>query len=746
MTRRQIMLAVFSVGLSLLVLSCASIIILTLQLPDISQLENISLQRPLRILSQEGLLIDEYGEKHRTPLPMNRIPKSLINAVIATEDQRFYDHHGVDLFGLARAAIQLVRTGHKTQGASTITMQVARNYFLTREKTYTRKLKEVLLALKIESHLSKNKILWLYLNKIFFGYRAYGVGAAAQVYYGCNPEQLSLAQVAMLAGLPKAPSRNNPIHNPNIALKRRAHVLFRMHELGMMTDQDYALSSNAPITARLHRPKRELIAPYAAEMVRKQLYAQYGEYAYTSGMVARTTIRAARQRAANAALLHGLDAYDRRHAYRQSEQNLQSLFGKDVQLWMRALAAIKPHADLQAVAIIKTGRTSLTALTRKGDTITVFNPNQHWANAFSHFISGDVIQVAFNPGDQQWQLAQTPEIEGAIVAINPHTGAIEAISGGGHLDEDGFNRATQAWRQAGSAFKPFIYTSALEHGYSLATRVNDGPIVLSGQDGKITWRPQNHTHQFYGPTPLIRGLTKSLNLVSVRILRDIGVKTVHKQLDRFGLDPKRQPSSLSIVLGSGDVTPLQMATAYSVFANGGYLIKPHILHTQNDLKKSNQPVQQAIDAQVAYLMDFALKETIRSGTGRLALKLGRSDLAGKTGSTNDQKDAWFCGYNNDLVTVVWVGFDQPISTHEYGSQAALPIWIEFMQSALQKIPNHQQTPPPGIIRARINLKTGHPTDASDPDSRLVPFRIGHQPKVFLAQKTAWQAHTLNEVF
>jgi penicillin-binding protein 1A len=720
---------------------------LEIQLPNVETLNNIQLQVPLSVYTSDDELIGEFGEIRRNPVTLDQVPKQLVNAVIATEDQRYYEHPGVDIFGVFRAARELVLTGKKSQGASTITMQVARNFFLTRQKTYGRKFNEMLLALKIDHDLSKEKIMELYLNKIYLGERAYGVGAAAQVYYGKKLSELTLSEIAMIAGLPQAPSRDNPISNPDAAMDRRNHVLQRMYELGYIKKAAYENALKEPNTASYHGQRIKVYAPYVAEMTRAAMYQQYGDAAYTSGFKVYTTINSKLQVAAGQALRDGLLAYDRRHGYRGPEKNLGS--NVNLSAWRSTLQQTPVFNHLQPAAVVQVGDNYANALLSNGQVIQIPWSGLSWARRYidnkylgatptqaSNVVKvGDVIRVQ-KTADGQWEMDEVPKVEGAIVAMNPNSGQIVALSGGFSFQESYFNRVIQASRQPGSNFKPFFYSAALDKGYTLATTINDAPIVQEDSSG--IWRPVNDTLKFYGPTRLREALIQSRNLVSIRLLRDIGISYALNYVSRFGFDPSTLPHSLSLALGSGVVTPLQIVNGYAVFANGGYRVTPYLIDkvSTEDGKmiyqskfpavctqpnNCNNAAPQVITPQNAYLITSALQDVIRKGTGEGALVLNRTDVAGKTGTTNDQMDAWFSGYNSDLVATVWVGFDQPQSLYEYGSAAAIPIWVQFMQQALQGAPEHTMPEPQGIVTVHIDSKTGLLAGPNDPNAMFELF-------------------------
>jgi penicillin-binding protein 1A len=780
------------VGLAILVIHIEN------ELPDVSVLNDVQMQVPLRIYTNDGKLIAEYGEKRRVPVPYEQIPKQLVNAVLATEDQRFFEHPGVDFLGLMRASVQLALTGTKSQGGSTITMQVARNFFLSPQKTYTRKLKEILLAMKIEHELDKEKILDLYLNKIYFGNRAYGVAAAAQVYFGKNLNELTLPEIATIAGLPKAPTGLNPLLHPTASLERRNHVLSRMLEHHYIDQKTYENAIKAPLTASYHELSVSNDAPYVAEMVRNAMVSQFGEEnAYTSGYKVYTTIDTRLQSIANVALDNALFAYEQRHGYRGPVKNLGKSSLNDPDALTQILRKMPSPSPLKPAVVIALHEQSATMLLGNTQEITLTWEGLSWARrqmAHGQYLGrsptraddilklGDVVYIRpmANAVDT-WQLTQIPEVQGALIAMRPKDGAILALDGGFDYYLSSFNRVTQAQRQPGSSFKPFIYAAGLAKGLTLATVINDAPIAIDSPDGSL-WRPQNSTKKFYGPTRLRVALTKSRNLVSIRLLQLIGIHYTTEYLENFGFSAKSLPHSPSLALGTASLTPLELATGYTVFASGGYQIKPyfidHILdakgqplyqaspqqacesclaHEDNtswttdtnawsnpdeaepeiempDLSHQEKSTQApdniahlAISPQVAYLITSALQDVIKDGTGRAALSLNRSDIAGKTGTTNEQKDGWFAGYNSDIVTITWIGYDQPRSLFEYGAEAALPMWIDFMSKALAGKPSHTMPQPKGIVTVRIDPKTGYPIRSGDDNGFLEVFDENHIP-------------------
>jgi len=731
------------------------------ELPNIDELNTVQLQVPLRIYTHDGKLIGEYGEKRRIPVPYDQIPKPLIDAVLATEDQRYFAHPGIDIPGLLRAAVQLVITGRKDQGGSTITMQVARSFYLTRHKTFGRKLREILLALKIDHKLNKQKILELYLNKIFLGNRAYGVGAAAEVYYGKDLKDLTLDQYAMLAGLPKAPSTLNPLADEDAAKKRRDHVLARLYELHYIDEKAYQDAIKAPLNARYHAPQIEVQAPYVGELARKQLEQMYGEDVYTNGYKVYTTITSRLQEAANEAVRTQLLAYDERHGYRGPTKNLGIPDIDHLEKWEETLSDTPVVNGLEPVAVVDMTNKTVTVLRASGAMMTIPWKGLSWAHkhidtdeetgdtgespqkANDIIGLGDLIYIASTPSG--WRLAQIPKAEAGLIALNPINGEILALIGGFDYQHSNFNRITAAERQPGSSFKPFIYSAAFDKGYTLATVINDAPIVIQNPYDNTVWRPQNHEHRFYGPTRLRDAIIHSRNLVSIRLLNLIGTHYAVDYLQRFGFSKAQLPPELSLALGTANVTPLQVATGYAVFANTGFKVDPfiidHILDREGKTiyqakplvacplcltphesdKKNANYAPRVISAQNAFLMTSALHDVIQSGTATKAKSLQRIDLAGKTGTTQDQVDAWFAGYNPDVVAVTWVGFDQPKSLHEYGAQAALPMWIDFMQQALKDSPDHPLFQPPGIVSVRIDPLTGKRTTANDPVARFEYF-------------------------
>lgn len=739
-----------------LVVACFYIYMMV-ALPSVSVLRDMRMQTPLYVYTADHQLIASFGEKRRIPIALKEAPPLLIKGILDTEDKRFFEHPGVDVLGLVRASIKLIATGRKSQGASTITMQVARNFFLSSKKTFTRKINEILLAIKISQAFSKEKVLTLYLNKIYLGHRAYGVAAAAQVYYGKSLDDLSLPQLAMLAGLPQAPSRENPITNPAKAMKRRNHVLERMLEAGDINQAQYAAAIEAPVTASYHELDVAVKAPYVAEMVRDELVQQYGERAYTGGFNVVTTIDSEMQKAANRAVENGLLAYDRRHGYRGPEMHWTvAMDAPDANATIaKHLEDLPVMGDLLPAMVVSVEDQEATVMLPNRERVTLPWSGIQWArmnhngvlgpvpeNAADVLSVGDVVRVE-NKGST-WRLSQVPEAQAALVAIDDRNGAIRAMVGGFSFNQSHYNRAIQAKRQPGSSFKPFIYASALAKGYTLASTFDDAPVVVPDVGENPWWRPQNVEERFYGPTRLRVGLVKSRNLLTVRLLQAVGLPFTIDYCARFGFDQDAMPNSLSMALGSGVLSPLVLTRAYAIIANGGYAVDTHVMQSLHDnsghvlalparpvvcehCEADQKPAQRVISPEISYLINSALESVISEGTGRGAKVLHRSDLAGKTGTTNDQVDAWFAGYAGDVVTTVWVGFDQPHSLGEYGSGVALPIWVDFMRVALKQRPIKHLPRPSDIISVRIDPKTGALAQ-SGRSSLFELFRRDYVPK------------------
>jgi penicillin-binding protein 1A len=696
-------------------------------LPPLEALTDYKPKLPLRVYTADGALVAEFGEERRAFIPIDKVPKYMKQAIIAAEDERFYTHGGVDTLGVLRAAGANLLSGGAKEGASTITMQVARNFFLSNEKTLTRKLSEAMLAMKIEHSLSKDKILELYINQIYLGQRAYGFEAAARTYFGKPMQDLTLAEFAMLAGLPKAPSRYNPVVNFPRAKARQEYVLGRMAKLKFIDEPTRAAAVAQKLVIRQARQHTDVAADYAAEMVRQTLFEKYGEAIYSSGFKAVTTLRKTQQAAANRAVWQGIADYDQRYGYRGPEKQVSlpaDKAARDAAI-AGALEDLAPVSDMLPAVVVSAGPKLIRAQLDDGRVVDIAGNSLKWVEQWTaakkgrQLLPGAVVRVQATGGRPTWRLVQLPEVEAALVALNPNDGAITALVGGFDFNRNKFNRVTQAWRQPGSSFKPFIYSAALEKGYTPATLIDDAPITLSAEEaGGTAWEPKNYDGSTSGPVRMRVALTKSLNLVSVRILQGIGPYYARDYIRRFGFDPARHPPYLTMALGAGSVTPLQLASAYGVFANGGFGVKPYLIDKVYD--KNGQLLMQAspqrvghnaprvIDARNAWLMTSMLQDVTRYGTAARAAQLGRGDLAGKTGTTNDARDTWFAGYTPDLVAISWMGFDQPrsLGRHETGGQAALPMWMQFMGTALRGLPQKGWPMPGGLVSVRIDPATG----------------------------------------
>jgi penicillin-binding protein 1A len=775
---RFLLSAVFTLTIVLLILSVVLYVKIEPQLPSIALLKDVQLQVPLRIYTSDRKLMAEFGEKRRSPVRIEDVPPVLIQAFLAAEDDRFFEHPGVDIQGLLRAGVELLRTGQKRQGGSTITMQVARNFFLTTEKTYLRKLNEILLAFRIEHSLSKQEILELYLNKIYLGHRAYGVEAAARVYYGVDINELSVARMAMIAALPKAPSRVNPVNSPEAALARRNYILGRMHSLGYIDTEVYSKALAEVDDASLHTVQVDVSAPYLAEMVRDDIVKRYGEDAYTSGFEVVTTIESALQTAANRALHDTLLEYSRRHGYRGPEGHVDPA-GVAIDALPGLLVDYPPRSGIEAGLVTSVADRAVEVVLRSGQTITLEWDGLSWARAYKNVnrmgkapekaadvvAVGDIIRVETDK-ESNWRLTQLPQVQGALVSLRPNDGAVVALVGGFDFSLSKFNRATQAMRQPGSSFKPIIYSAALEKGFTPASIINDAPVVFDDNALESTWRPENYSGKFYGPTRLRKALYLSRNLVSVRILQSIGASYAAQYAERFGFESSQLPHDLTLALGSASVTPLQMARAYAVFANGGYLVDPYFIQRIQDAlgqeiysarprvvcpdcpqniegivnatDTSLNLAEAVITPQNAWLMNSMLQDVIQRGTGRRAIALGRSDLSGKTGTTNDQKDAWFCGYNPSLVTTAWVGFDKldPLGRAETGGHAALPMWMQYMGAALAGTENQKREQPEGLVTVRIDPNTGLLARGGQSDAIFETFREAEVPQLSVDSRAA----------
>ena len=750
-----------------LIAAASAYYLLAPKLPDTQTLKQTQLQIPLRLFSSEGELMAEFGEKRRVPVEYKDLPEPLIQAFLAAEDDRFYQHPGVDYQGIIRAAYSLLMTGEKTQGGSTITMQVARNFFLSNEKTYLRKLNEIILALEMEQVLSKQEILTLYMNKIYLGKRAYGVGAAANVYYGRPISELTLPEMAMIAGLPKAPSRFNPVANPERAVIRRNYVLKRMWEVGYINEAAFLEASEAPVTARYHSREIEVYAPYVAEMVRTQLFEEYGEEIYTSGFNVYTTIRGEHQQAANKALQTALLEYDRRHGYRGPVAEIELAESEDKATLESKLEDYEAIGPLKPAVVTQVSDETATIFIRRVGFAELSLGSMKWARkklstnsrgAVPKTVSdvmkaGDIIRVE-NMQGESWKLAQLPEAQGALVAVAPFDGAVTALNGGFDYFNNKFNRVIQSRRQPGSGFKPFIYSAALEKGYTASSIINDAPVVFDDPGLENVWRPENYSGKFFGPTRLREGLIHSRNLISIRLLRDIGADYAVEYAKKFGFDDTMLHKNLSLALGSGSAAPWHMATAYAALANGGYKVEPYLIQRVEDangdiimqttpttvcetclLDNNNadntgfKVAEQIMTPQNHYIMNSLLRDVVKHGTGRKAMSLGRNDLAGKTGTTNDQLDAWFNGFHPELVAVSWVGFDTPrsLGRYETGGRAALPMWIDFMEVALQGLPEAPLEQPVDMVTVRIDPDTGLLARPDATDAIYETFREGHEP-------------------
>ncbi|MBQ0721561.1 MAG: penicillin-binding protein 1A [Gammaproteobacteria bacterium] len=761
-----------------LVVTTSLYLYLSPKLPSVETLKTVKLQTPLRVYSQDMKLIGEFGEKRRTPISFDAIPPQFVNAVLSAEDDGFYSHIGVDFKGLARAALELVTTGHIQTGGSTITMQLARNFFLSREQSFIRKFNEILLALRIEDELEKDEILALYANKIYLGNRSYGVEAAAMTYYGKSISELSLAQMAMIAGLPKAPSRFNPIINPERALTRRNWILGRMYKLGHIDRTALETARSHTITAQYHGSLKDYDAPYVAEIARQTAVDLLGAEAYTSGYSVLTTIDSTLQSYADRALVNGLLSYDWRHGYRGPEANFAN-----PEQWPVALQNTLPGQRLEPAIVTHVDASSIALQTRNNASITLSTENalQGLRSYISEnkrsapikdlgtvFSIGDLIRIN-KAANGEWQLTQIPDAQAALVSLNPETGAIQAMSGGLNFYQSPFNRVTQAQRQPGSNFKPFIYSAALEKGMTPASIINDAPLTFNDENIETQWRPVNSGGKFYGPTRLRQALYLSRNLVSIRVLQSTGITYAINTASKFGFNPKQLPHDLSLALGSHAVTPLAIASGYATFANGGYKIEPYLIEriassegenafqarhpvvcrdncaAKSDIEDSPddpskppplaaaQPAhpsaERILEPRIAYLVDSMLKDVVKRGTATKARAMKRSDIAGKTGTTNGPRDAWFSGYNPDLVTTTWLGFDdnRKLGRREFGGSAALPIWMDYMSKALANRPQRYHPQPAGLVSVRIDPTTGLRISPSEKNGIFELFREENLP-------------------
>jgi len=754
-------------------------------LPDVETLRDVKLQTPMRVYTGDGQLIGQFGEQKRSPLLFDAIPDQFIKALLAAEDDNFFSHRGIDIMGLMRAVSELVLTGEKGSGGSTLTMQVARNYFLTLDRTFMRKFNEILLAIEIERALDKQEIFELYFNRVFLGHRAYGFEAASQVYYGVGIGELGLAQHAMLAGIPKAPSRNNPISRPEAGKQRRDWILGRMLELGYINTGQYSAATQQAVVARHHGAQLSFTAHYAAEMARQEMLQRYGMAAYNDGYHVYTTIESELQQVARLAVIDGLITYDKRHGYRGPERQLPQADDNTAQLWRDTLAETVVIAGLLPAVVTEVKQDNVILLLADGSQQELW-----WENGLRQAAPyltenskgrrpktpddvlsvGDLIRITQQ--DDEWHLAQVPAAQAALVSLNPDNGAIISIVGGLGFELSKFNRATQAQRQPGSNFKPFVYSAALESGFTAASIINDAPVVMEDSSLEDIWRPENDGGKFYGPTRLRWALTKSRNLVSIRLVQQLGVNTLIDYVERFGFDTSDFTPDLSLALGTHAMSPLELATAYAMLANGGYRVEPYLIQRIDNLagervfdarppsvcrdcehatgqaetgpelsmeqiligQESQQDTPPAaprvMDERVNYIISSILRDVITRGTGRRALVLERSDIGGKTGTTNGPMDAWFSGYNRDVVTSAWVGFDNytPLGRKEFGGTAALPIWINYMREALLDSPEAERPLPAGIVHVRIDPDTGQLASSGQRNAIFEYFREEHVPR------------------
>ncbi len=803
----RILGALLAAALSVLVMVCMGFAgayqYLAPDIPDAASLRDVKTQLPLRVYSRDGKLMAQIGEQRRIPVAFDEIPTVVIDAFLAAEDARFYEHPGVDWQSLVRALVVNVSAGSVREGGGTITMQLARNTVLTSERTLRRKLKEVFLAMRLEREFSKQEILTLYLNRIFLGQRAYGIGAAAEVYFDKPVQDLTLAEAALIAGLPRSPSLDNPVASITRAHDRRAYVLRRMLELGKIEQSQHDAALDEPISSRMHGPIIELDAPYVAEMVRAEMLHRHGADALTAGYKVYTTLDSRLQQAANAATWRTILEYERRHGYRGPLERvdlallgdpagLNQLFKRNPQRGSLLAAVVTSVADRDAAVVL-----------RNGSSVAIDWDGMSWARpvidplkdalgpspktARDVLAAGDVVYVEPLP-ESKYRLGQLPAVSGALVALDPNDGAIVSLVGGFDFGSSKYNRVVQAQRQPGSAFKPFLYSAALERGFTPATLVNDAPIVLpggGGPEGDEEWRPQNITRKFYGPTPMREGLVRSRNLVSIRLLRGAGIGFALKHMARFGFGPQALPANLTLALGTGQVTPLEMARGFAVFANGGALVTPYFIQSVQDADgkelfraapaiacglcdiasagdaaavaadlaavpddvptlgkevsgdgigptgAGGPRAPQAISPANAFVMTDMMTDVVQRGTAqRAAAALNRKDIAGKTGTTSDRRDTWFVGFNADVAAAVWLGFDQErsLGENEEGGKTALPMWIYFMQEALRDKPEHRQPEPPGVVRMWVSRESGAPSRAGAPGALFETFLEQYAPQ------------------
>lgn len=695
-----------------------SVILASERLPSMEALTDYRPKVPLRIYTADGVLIGEFGEERRSVIKLEDVPQVMTRAILAAEDDRFFTHSGVDFLGIARAAFANLAAGGKAQGASTITMQLARNFFLSNERSYTRKIYEILVAFKIEQALSKEQILEIYLNQIYLGQRAYGFASAAQVYFGKPLAKISAAEAAMLAGLPKAPSAYNPVVNPKRAKIRQQYILGRMRVLGYLTEEQFQAAVAENLVLQPDRTDFALKAPYVAELARQLAFEQFRDDTYIAGLNVYTTVRSEDQRAANQAVRRGIIDYDRRYGYRGAEAQVdlpKDATRREEKIEEALLEAGDIDGFIPAV-ITQVSPQMIRASRSRGQTIDITGDGLRFvaswisdrASADRRLKPGSVIRVT--EGNKGWEVVQLPEVQAAFVSAVPRDGSIRAMVGGFDFNRNKFNRVTQAWRQPGSSFKPFIYSAALDKGFMTTTIINDAPVVVDrAVTGGQTWEPKNYDGRFDGPMTMRTALQKSKNMVSIRLIQAIGPRYAQDYITRFGFDAERHPPFLTMALGAGSVTPWQLVAGISVFANGGFYVPPHIIEkiTDNTGKvlaqaqavRPGDETNRAIDARNAFVMDSLLRDVVRKGTATPALRLKRGDLAGKTGTTNDAFDAWFAGYSPSLAAVAWVGYDQPrkLGERETGGGLALPIWINYMAVALKGVPESPATAPSGVV-------------------------------------------------
>jgi penicillin-binding protein 1A len=752
-------------------------------LPQAAELRDIEIQIPLSVYSRDGRLIAQFGEQKRNPVAFDEIPDLVVRAFLAAEDDSFFEHPGIDYAGIARAVVSYIAAGgERVPGASTITQQVARQNFLSRDFSLVRKFREWILAMRIEQEFSKEEILELFLNTTFLGQRSYGIAAAARTYFDKDLANLTLSDAAIIAGIPRGPSILNPVSDPIAARDRRAYVLRRMNELGWITQAEHDEASAVPVIPTLYGARIEANAPYVAEMVRAEMLNRYGPDAYTSGLKVVATVDSRLQAASNAAIQEALLAYDERHGYRGPLGHIELPEGDIDPQTLDDLLGDYPGLLEYETGIVLAVEPEMAVLFAPGrGAVQMPFAGMAWAERYISdsqtgprptvvgdvLSRGDVIRFRAD-ADGGLRLAQIPDVQGALVALDPRDGAVVALNGGFDFNLDNFNRATQALRQPGSSFKPFTFSAALEHGFTVARIVNDTPLTLEESEQEEDWRPANHGGGFAGPIPLRRVLEQSINVAAIRVVMEVGIDNVIRHVRKFGFGERATPRNLAISLGAGSVAPLELATGYATFANGGFKIEPYFIEriedsegklifvaepkyacpecpvdsvepqrpsgprlaaSQYELYPDSRLAERVISPQNAYLVTDMMQGVIRRGTGRRALALGRSDLAGKTGTTDEERDTWFAGFNADLVAVSWVGFNQarPLGRGEEGARTALPMWISFMGNALEGAPQHLLPQPPGIVEVRINPENGLLASAGNPRAVFEKFRIGHEP-------------------